>query len=50
MLTGSNNRDAAVAFLDFVRSPDGQDAYAKFGFVTASEAELQPRATGSGRE
>jgi ABC-type molybdate transport system substrate-binding protein len=43
-LTGSNNRDAAVAFLNFLRSPDGQDAYAKFGFVTASDAELQPRA------
>ena len=36
MLTGSNHRDAAKAFLDFLRSPDGQDAYAKFGFVPAT--------------
>jgi ABC-type Fe3+ transport system substrate-binding protein len=43
MLTGSNHRDAAKTFLDFLRSPDGQDAYAKFGFVPASDAELQPR-------
>jgi ABC-type Fe3+ transport system substrate-binding protein len=43
MLTGSNHRDAAEAFLNFLRSPDGQDAYAKFGFVPVSGAELQPR-------
>jgi ABC-type molybdate transport system substrate-binding protein len=43
MLTGSNHRDAAEAFLNFLRSPDGQDAYAKFGFVPVSDAELQPR-------
>ena len=43
MLTGSNHRDAAEAFLNFLRSPEGQDAYAKFGFVPASDAELRPR-------
>jgi ABC-type molybdate transport system substrate-binding protein len=43
MLTDSNHRDAAEAFLNFLRSPDGQDVYAKFGFVTATDAELQPR-------
>jgi ABC-type molybdate transport system substrate-binding protein len=43
MLTGSNHRDAAEAFLNFLRSPDGQDAYTKFGFVPVSDAELQPR-------
>jgi ABC-type molybdate transport system substrate-binding protein len=43
MLTGSNRRDAAEAFLGFLRSPGGQDAYAKFGFVPASDAELQPK-------
>ena len=43
MLTGSKHRDAAEAFLNFLRSPDGQNAYAKFGFVPASDAELQPK-------
>ena len=43
MLTGSNHRDAAEAFLNFLRSPIGQKAFAKFGFVTASDAELQAR-------
>jgi hypothetical protein len=43
MLTGSNHRDAAEAFLNFLRSPGGQDAYTKFGFVPVSDAELQPR-------
>ena len=43
MLTGSNRRDAAEAFLNFLRSPIGQKAFAKFGFVTASDAELQAR-------
>jgi ABC-type molybdate transport system substrate-binding protein len=43
MLTGSKHREAAEAFLKFLRSPEGQDAYAKFGFVRASDAELQLR-------
>ena len=43
MLTDSKHRQAAEAFLDFLRSADGQDAYAKFGFVRASDAELQQR-------
>jgi ABC-type molybdate transport system substrate-binding protein len=43
MLTGSKHREAAEAFLNFLRSPEGQDAYAKFGFVRANDAELQPR-------
>ena len=43
MLTGSNHRDAAEAFLNFLRSPIGQKAFAKFGFVTASDAQLQAR-------
>jgi ABC-type molybdate transport system substrate-binding protein len=43
MLTGSKHRQAAEAFLSFLRSPEGQDAYAKFGFVRASDAELQLR-------
>ena len=43
ILTGSEHRDAAEAFLNFLRSPIGQKAFAKFGFVTASDAELQAR-------
>jgi ABC-type molybdate transport system substrate-binding protein len=43
MLTGSKHRQAAEAFLDFLRSAEGQNAYAKFGFVRASDAELQLR-------
>ena len=43
MLTGSKHREAAEAFLNFLRSAEGQDAYAKFGFVQASDAELQLR-------
>jgi ABC-type molybdate transport system substrate-binding protein len=43
MLTGSKHRPAAEAFLSFLRSAEGQDAYAKFGFVRASDAELQLR-------
>jgi ABC-type molybdate transport system substrate-binding protein len=42
-LTSSNHRQAAEAFLNFLRSAEGQDAYAKFGFVRASDAELQLR-------
>jgi ABC-type molybdate transport system substrate-binding protein len=43
MLAGSKHREVAEAFLRFLRSPEGQDAYAKFGFVRASDAELQLR-------
>jgi ABC-type molybdate transport system substrate-binding protein len=43
MLTGSKHREAAEAFLNFLRSTEGQDAYAKFGFVQANDAELQLR-------
>jgi ABC-type molybdate transport system substrate-binding protein len=41
MLKGSKHREASEAFLNFLRSPECQDAYAKFGFVPASDAELQ---------
>jgi ABC-type molybdate transport system substrate-binding protein len=43
MLAGSKHREAAAAFLSFLRSPEGQDAYAKFGFVRASNAELHQK-------
>src|SRR5262245_53900876 len=39
----SPRRNAADAFLSFLQSPEGQDAYAKFGFVKASEADLKLR-------
>jgi ABC-type Fe3+ transport system substrate-binding protein len=42
-LMSSKHRQAAEAFLSFLRSAEGQDAYAKFGFVRASDAELQLR-------
>jgi ABC-type molybdate transport system substrate-binding protein len=41
MLSGTPHREPAEAFLSFLRSPEGQDAYARFGFVRASAAELQ---------
>jgi ABC-type molybdate transport system substrate-binding protein len=43
MLAESKHRETAEAFLNFLRSSEGQDAYAKFGFVRASDAELQTR-------
>ncbi|MEO5700019.1 MAG: substrate-binding domain-containing protein [Casimicrobiaceae bacterium] len=42
-LAPSAHRPAAQRYLDFLSSAAGQEAYAKFGFVKASAAELQPR-------
>ena len=42
-LTNSPHKQAADAFLAFLRSPAGQDAYAKYGFVKASAADLTPK-------
>ena len=42
-LSASPHRKEADAFLGFLRTPAGQDAYAKFGFVKATEAELKLR-------
>ena len=39
-LNNSGHRQASEAFLGFLRSSEGQDAYAKFGFVKASGDEL----------
>lgn len=39
----SSHQQAADAFLDFLRSPAGQNAYAQFGFVKATAAELEPK-------
>jgi len=40
-LNASTHHEASGAFLSFLRSPDCQNAYAKFGFVKASDNELQ---------
>lgn len=41
VLTGAAHRQAGEAFLEFLRSPEGQDAYAKFGFVKADGEALK---------
>ena len=40
-LNASPHRKEATAFLGFLRTPAGQDAYVKFGFVKATEADLK---------
>src|SRR5262245_24107567 len=40
-LNAAPHRKEAEAFLAFLRTPAGQDAYAKFGFVKATEADLK---------
>ena len=42
-MNASPHRKDADAFLAFLQSPQGQDAYAKFGFVKAGEADLKLR-------
>jgi ABC-type molybdate transport system substrate-binding protein len=42
-LTRTPHRKMAEAFLSFLRSAAGQDAYARFGFVKATDAELAPK-------
>jgi ABC-type molybdate transport system substrate-binding protein len=42
-ITTSPHGKAATALLDFLRSPEGQKAYAQFGFVKATGAELEAR-------
>ena len=44
MLKDPKHRQASEVFLSFLRSSECQDAYAKFGFVNASETELQLKA------
>ncbi len=43
-LTKSPHMQAAEAFLAFLRSPAGQDAYAKYGFVKANDVDLAAKA------
>ena len=42
-LTNSPHKQAADAFLAFLRTPAGQDAYAKYGFVKANDTDLMPK-------
>jgi len=44
VLKNAGHRDAGEAFLSFLRSPEGQEAYAKFGFVKADDDELKMKA------
>ena len=39
-LNGSSHAEAGISFLDFLRSPAGQDTYAKYGFVRATNEQL----------
>jgi len=43
MLTASAHQAAAQKYLNFLQNDDGQEAYAQFGFVKASKAELELR-------
>jgi len=43
-LTGASHKDAAAKYLGFLQSDAGQAAYAKFGFVNASKADLELKA------
>jgi len=41
ILSNAAHRQSGEAFLAFLRSPEGRDAYAKFGFVKADDEELK---------
>jgi ABC-type molybdate transport system substrate-binding protein len=43
MLKAATHAVAAQAFLEFLSSPEGQQTYAKYGFVNASADELKPK-------
>jgi ABC-type molybdate transport system substrate-binding protein len=43
VLTSARNKEAAGRYLSYLQSDGGQDAYARFGFVKASKADLQLR-------
>ncbi len=42
-LTQTRHQDAANSYLSFLQSEQGQDAYAKFGFIKGSKADLAIR-------
>ena len=41
LLKNSPRARAAAAYLDFLASPEGKEAYARYGFVTATEDEFR---------
>jgi len=41
VLTGARHKDAANRYLSFLQSDQGQDAYAGFGFIKATKADLE---------
>ncbi len=43
VLTSAKHKDAANSYLAFLQSDQGQSAYARFGFIKASKADLQIR-------
>lgn len=43
-MTNAKNASAAQRYMDFLKTNEAQAAYAKFGFIKASPAELSPRA------
>ncbi|MBN8968458.1 MAG: extracellular solute-binding protein [Rhizobiales bacterium] len=43
VLKASSHKPAAESFLAYLRSSDGQEAHARFGFVRASGGELKMR-------
>jgi ABC-type molybdate transport system substrate-binding protein len=43
VLTRASHKDAANSYLSFLQSDEGQNAYAKFGFIKASKADLAIR-------
>jgi len=42
-LTASKHQEAASKYLGFLQSAAGQDAYASFGFINASKADLESK-------
>jgi ABC-type molybdate transport system substrate-binding protein len=42
-LTNSKHAFAANAYLDFLKTAKGQDAYSKFGFVNASKTDIETK-------
>ena len=43
VMTDAAHKEAASEYLSFLKSEQGQDAYAKFGFIKASKANLEVR-------
>jgi len=43
VLTDAGHKDAANRYLSFLKTDKGQDAYARFGFIKASKADLEIR-------